>query len=255
MKKENAQPAAAREDLAVGRNGVLELLKSGAQIECIYLARGEQGGSIPKIAALAREKNIPLKEVAPAKLEHLCGTVSHQGVAATLSAARYSTLEELFRRAGDEAPFFVIADEIEDPHNLGAIIRTAEAAGAHGLILPERRSAGLTGVVSKTSAGAVEHLPVARVTNLVQTIRQLKERGVWIYCADMDGQPWCRTDYSGGVALVVGSEGRGVSRLVKEHCDFVVSLPMRGQVNSLNASVAAGIILFEIARQRMGLGH
>lgn len=245
----------SREDLVFGRNAVLELLKTDRPVECVYLQRG-LGGTPLKIAAMAREKGIPIKETGQSRLDHLCGHSAHQGVAAQAGAFPYRALEDLFARAEErgEPPFFLIADEIEDPHNLGAIIRTAEAAGAHGLILPKRRSAGLGFTVAKTSAGAVEHLPVARVANLVAAIDTLKKRGVWVYAADMDGQPWCQVDYSGAVALVVGSEGKGVGRLIREKCDFVVSLPMRGEISSLNVSVAAGIVCYEIARQRMGLG-
>lgn len=250
MKHTEEQPG-LREDLVIGRNAVLELLKTGRQVECLYLQKGLTG-TISKIAAIAREQGIVIKDANPQKLDTLCGKANHQGVVAQVSAARYSELEEIFQRAeaAGEAPFLIIADEIEDPHNLGAIIRTAEAAGAHGLILPKRRSAGLSHTVAKTSAGAVEHLPVARVANLATTIDALKKRGVWIYAADMDGRSYHTLDYAGPVALVVGSEGAGIGRLIKEKCDFVVSLPMYGQISSLNVSVAAGIILYEIARQR-----
>ena len=242
-----------REDVVLGRNAVPELLKSGREVETVYIQKGEMKGSIPRIAAMARERGIPVKEVNGLKLDSLSGPNNHQGVAAITAAYTYSTVEDILARAGEEAPFIIIADEIEDPHNLGAIMRTAEAAGAHGLIIPKRRGVGLTATVSKTSAGAMEHLPVARVSNLVSTIEELKKKGIWAYCADMDGQPWCSVDYAGGVALIIGSEGQGVSRLVKESCDFTVALPMRGEINSLNASVAAGIVIYEIARQRMGL--
>lgn len=241
-----------REDLVIGRNAVLELLRSDATVECVYLQKG-LGGTVNKIAAMAKDKGIVVKDVQAVKLDHMCAHSNHQGVVAVTAGAHYSSMEDVLARAGDEPLFLVVADGIEDPHNLGAIIRTAEAAGAHGIILPKRRSAGLTFAVAKTSAGAVAHLPVVRVSNLASTIDDLKKQGVWFYAADMDGQSWCKTDFSGPVALVVGSEGKGVGRLVKEKCDFMVSLPMRGQVNSLNASVAAGIVLYEIARQRMGL--
>lgn len=242
-----------REDLAVGRNAVLELLRSGRPIDCIYLQKG-LGGTASKIAAIAREQGIVLKEVAPQKLEGLCGSDSHQGVVAQVAAAPYSRMEDIFARAGDAPLFVVLCDGIEDPHNLGAILRTAEGAGAHGVIIPKRRSAGLTWAVGKTSAGALAHLPVVRVANLGAAIDGLKQQGVWFYAADMDGQTWCQVDYSGPVGLVVGAENRGVSRLIQDKCDFAVSLPMLGQVSSLNASVAAGIVLYEIARQRGGLG-
>ncbi len=247
MDKQNPQ---LREDLVIGRNAVMELLKSGRAVECVYIASGETKGSISRIVAMAREQGLPVKETASVKLDYMCGKGNHQGVIAVTAAAQYCTLEDLFTHAGDEPPFFIIADDITDPHNLGAIIRTAEAVGAHGLILPKRGGVGLTATVGKTSAGAVAYLPVARVANLASTVEELKKRGVWIYGTDMQGTAWCQLDYSGPVALVIGSEGKGMSRLMKEKCDFMASLPMSGQVNSLNASVAAGIVMYEIARQR-----
>lgn len=242
-----------REDVVLGRNAVIELLKSGREVECLYIQKGEIQGSINKIISMAKEKGVPVKEVSPVKLDNMSGPNNHQGVAAITAAFEYSTIEDLFKNSEEKAPFIIIADEIEDPHNLGAIIRTAEAAGASGLIIPKRRGVGLTMTVSKTSAGAIEHLPVVRVSNLVSTMEELKKRGIWIYAADMGGENWCSVDYSGGVALVIGSEGQGVSRLVKEKSDFIVSLPMCGKINSLNASVAAGILMYEIARQRLGI--
>ena len=237
-----------------GRNPVLELLRSGQELECIYLQAGLEKGPVGRILAIARERGVPVKEVTPEKLRTLSGIASHQGVAAVLSAAAYSSLEDIYRRAGDRPLFVVLADGVEDPHNLGAIIRTAEAAGADGLIIPKRHSAGLTAAAVKSAAGAAAWLPVVRVPNLAAVMEELKtKKGLWFYCADMDGAPWCTVDYSGAVGLVVGSEGSGVSRLVKERCDFTVSLPMAGKIGSLNASVAAGVILYEIARQRAGL--
>lgn len=246
--------AQQREDLVYGRNAVLELLRSGQPVECIHLQK-ELGGTINKIAAIARDNDITLKPSSAEKLDYLCGSAAHQGVIAQIAAASYASLEDLFARAKEcgEPPFFLIADGIEDPHNLGAIIRTAESVGAHGLIIPKRRSAGLSATVAKTSAGATAYLPVVRVSNLAATIEQLKKQGVWIYAADMDGVSWCEQDYSGAVALVLGAEGDGVSRLVREKCDFIVSLPMRGHIQSLNVSVAAGVLCYEIARQRLGL--
>lgn len=243
------------QSVVIGRNPVLEALRSGREIDTLYVLKGERQGMVSKIIALARNVNAVVKEVNIQKLDALSGGASHQGVAAVLSCASYATVEELLRRAEEkgEPPFLIIADEIEDPHNLGALIRTAEAAGAHGLIIPKRRSASLTSIVSKTSAGAVSYLPVARVSNLPAVMDKLKEQNVWIYAADMDGVDWCSLDYSGGVALVIGSEGNGIGRLVKEKCDFFVSLPMRGEITSLNASVAGGILMYEIARQRLGL--
>lgn len=250
MKEDNIQ---LRDDLIPGRNAVLELLKSDAEIECIYLQKEAEEGSIGQIIALGKEKGVIFKEVAKARLDSLVPGIPHQGVVAEVPQVNYSAIDDIFNKAGDNPPFIIIADEIEDPYNLGAIIRSAEAAGAHGIIIPKRRSAGLSFVVAKASAGAVAHMPVVRVSNLVNTMRQLKDKGLWFYAADMDGKPWCQQDYSGGVGLVVGNEGSGVSRLVKETCDFIVSLPMQGEIQSLNASVASGIIMYEIARQRLGL--
>lgn len=243
------------DNLVIGRNAVMELLKSGREIECISVAKGEREGSVTRILALAREKGVVVKNVDRKKLDFMCAGANHQGVCASVSAHEYSSVEEILEYAKEknEPPFIIICDEIEDSHNLGAIIRTAEACGVHGVIIPKRRNVGLNFVVSKTSCGALEYVKVARVGNLSSTIEDLKKKNIWVYCADMDGQPWCKTDFSGGCALVVGSEGKGVGRLIKEKCDVTVSLPMRGQVNSLNASVAAGVIMYEIARQRLEL--
>lgn len=243
------------DNLVIGRNAVMELLKSGREIECISVAKGEREGSVTRILALAREKGVVVKNVDRKKLDFMCAGANHQGVCASVPAHEYSSVEEILEYAKEknEPPFIIICDEIEDSHNLGAIIRTAEACGVHGVIIPKRRNVGLNFVVSKTSCGALEYVKVARVGNLASTIEDLKKKNIWVYCADMDGRPWCKTDFSGGCALVVGSEGKGVGRLIKEKCDVTVSLPMRGQVNSLNASVAAGVIMYEIARQRLEL--
>ena len=246
----------AKTDLIVGRNAVLEALQSGRAIDSVWIARGERTGSIGKIVRLCREKDVVVKEVDEKKLSYSCGHANHQGVAAFTAAHAYATLDDIFALAASrgEAPFLVVCDEVEDPHNLGAILRSVEAAGAHGVVIPKRRSASLSYAVAKTSAGAVEYVPVARVPNIPACLEELKKRGVWIYAADMDGDLWCDVDYAGPVALVIGSEGRGVGRLVKERCDVTVSLPMQGKINSLNASVAAGILLFEVAKQRMKNG-
>lgn len=243
------------DELIVGRNSVSEALKSQRAINTLLVQKGERNGSVGRIIALCREKQIVIKEVDKKKLDFLCGQGNHQGIAAYVAAHEYSQLEDIFALAKEkeEDPFIIICDEIEDPHNLGAIIRTAEASGAHGIIIPKRHGASLTWAVGKASAGAVEYMPVVRVGNLASTIEELKEKGLWVYSADMDGRPWCETDFKGGVALVIGSEGKGVSRLIREKSDFIVSLPMRGKVNSLNASVAAGILMYEVARQRLGL--
>lgn len=248
-----------------GRNAVNEALRSGRTIDVLYIARdalhtGADAQDAPAakglraLAAKARAAGAVIKEVDSRKLDDLCGGAVHQGVVASAAVKEYVTVDEILELAQQrgEAPFIIIADELEDPHNLGAILRTAECAGAHGVIIPKRRSVGLTYAVGKASAGAVEYMPVARVVNIAATIEDLKKRGVWIYTADMDGQPWCSVDYSGPCALVIGSEGSGVSRLVKEKSDFVISLPLKGKINSLNASVACGILCYEVARQRGG---
>lgn len=242
------------ENLIIGRNAILEALRSDRTIDSLYVARGgNRAGAISALLAKAKAKGIVIKEADPKKLDFLCGHANHQGVVAVASVKAYATLDDLFRLAEErgEPPFFIIADGLHDPHNLGAVIRTAECAGAHGVIVPKRHSTGLTYAVGKASAGAVEYLPVARVSNLAAAMDKLKKRGVWIYAADMDGERWCDVDYSGAVALVVGSEGDGVGRLVKEKSDFIVSLPIRGNVNSLNASVACGILCYEVVRSRM----
>lgn len=243
------------DNLIIGRNAVLELLKSGREVENILIAKGEREGSINCIIAICKERGIVVKSVDRKKLDLMSENANHQGVAANVSAHSYSTVNEIleYAKGKNEQPFIVICDGIEDSHNLGAIIRSAEACGVHGIIIPKRRSSGLNFIVAKTSCGALEYMRVARVSNLASTIDELKKKNIWVYCADMDGQTWCNTDFSGGCALVVGSEGRGVSRLVKERCDTTVSLPMRGKVNSLNASVAAGIIMYEVTKQRLGL--
>ncbi|WP_101697333.1 23S rRNA (guanosine(2251)-2'-O)-methyltransferase RlmB [Clostridium minihomine] len=243
------------EDIIAGRNAVAEALRAGRTIDSLFLARGNRTGSIGAIIAKAKELGIAVKEADPKKLDYLCGHANHQGVVAVAAVKEYATVEDMFRLAEErgEPPFFIVADELEDPHNLGAILRTAECAGAHGVIIPRRRAAGLTFAVGKASAGAVEYVPVARVTNLVKTLEDLKKRGLWIYAADMDGQNWCGVDYRDPAAIVIGSEGFGVSRLVKEKSDFIISLPMLGKINSLNASVACGVICYEVARQRRGI--
>ena len=244
----------AREDIIAGRNAVTEALRSGRAIDSVLVARGERDGHLGALLAQCRKRGLPVKEVDARRLDSLCG-VGHQGIAALAACKAYATLDDLFdaAQAKGEPPFFVIGDELEDPHNLGAILRTAEATGVHGVIVPKRRAVGLTAAVYKASAGAAEYVPVARVSNLVDTIKELKKRGVWIYGLDMDGEPWCASDWTGPTAVVVGSKGRGIGRLVREHCDFIVSLPMQGAISSLNASVACGVVLYEAARQRQGI--
>ena len=251
MKPEDRQP---NEDILAGRNAVSEALRSGRPLDCVWVARGERTGSIRPLLARCREQGVLIKEVDTRKLDAVCGP-HHQGIAAVAACKQYATLDDLFAAAEQkgEPPFFVICDELNDPHNLGAIARSAEAAGAHGVIIPKHRSAGLTSTVYKESAGAVEYMPIARVGNISDTIKTLKKRGVWVYGLDMDGDMWCQTDLTGPLALVVGSEGAGIGRLVREQCDGLLSLPMAGRINSLNASVACGIALYEAARQRGGI--
>ncbi|CDZ24421.1 putative TrmH family tRNA/rRNA methyltransferase YacO [[Clostridium] cellulosi] len=240
------------DDVIAGRNAVYEALKSGRPVDSVLIAKGNTGGPVGRIVSLCREKGVTIKDVSPAKLDALCAGLNHQGVAAIAAAHEYSTVEDILKRAEKkkEPPFIIIADEINDPHNLGAIIRTAEAAGAHGIIIPKRGAVGLTAAVGKASCGALEYMPVARVSNLVSTVEELKKMNIWIYGAEMSGQPYYQTDFSGACALVIGSEGFGISRLLREKCDFLVSLPMRGKIESLNASVAAGILMYEIVRRR-----
>ena len=240
------------EGLIVGRNAVAEALKSGREIDTLLVAKGERGGSIGKIIGQCRDAGVTVKEIDVRKLEKICSGANHQGVAAYAAVHEYGTVEDMLKKAEEkgESPFIIICDEIEDPHNLGAIIRTADACGAHGVIIPKRRGVSLTYAVGKVSAGAVEYVTVARVPNLAAELENLKKKGFWVYGADMGGKPWNEQDYSGSVALVIGSEGRGLSRLVKEKCDFIVSLPMRGQINSLNASVAAGILMYKVTENR-----
>lgn len=240
-------------DIIFGRNAVAEALKAKRPIDCVLTAAGERTGAINHIVALCREKGITVKEVSPTKLDYLAaGSGNHQGIAAYIAAYEYVSVDDILKKAEEkgEPPFIVILDEIEDPHNLGAIIRTAEASGVHGIIIPKRRTATLTGAVSKASAGALEYVPVAKVPNLAAAVEYLKKQNIWIYGADMNGENFKRTDYNGGAALVIGNEGRGISRLLKEKCDVMVSIPMKGKINSLNAAVAAGILMSEIADRR-----
>lgn len=253
--KQNAENEERFSDVIVGRNPVTEALRSGREIDKLLVAHGAAEGSVKAIIAKCRDRGILVKEVSPQKLDFMSGGASHQGVALIVAAHKYCSVDDILQYAEEkgEPPFVIICDGIEDPHNLGAIIRTAEACGVHGIIIPQRRSASLNAVVAKSAAGALEYMRVARVTNLSSEIDNLKEKGMWIYAADMDGDGWCSTDMKGSCGLVIGSEGRGVSRLVKDKCDKIVSLPMLGNINSLNASVAAGILMYEIVRQRGGI--
>ncbi len=242
-------------DVIAGRNPVSEAIHSGRAIDSILVAKGELNGSVKVIVAKAKDKKIPIKEVDRKKLDYLCGGAVHQGIAAIAAVKEYAEVEDIFALAESrrEQPFIIVLDEIEDAHNLGAIIRTAECAGAHGIIIPKRRAVGLNYTVGKASAGAYEYMPVARVTNIVAALEELKEKGCWIYGADMDGSTYAENNLKGACALVIGSEGRGLGRLVREKCDVILSLPMCGRINSLNASVAAGILMYEFTRQRLGI--
>lgn len=241
-----------REDVVCGINPVMEALRSGREIESVLVAAQKENSKLSRILAECAKRSIIVKEVSPKKLDFLCGNTVHQGVALTLSSAVYYSTEDILddARQKGESPFIVVCDEIEDPHNMGAIIRTAECAGVHGIVVPKRRSAPLGFTASKTSAGALEHMKIVKVANLCSEIEKLKAAGLWIYGADMDGEDYRKTDFSGGCVLVIGNEGKGLGRLVKEKCDVIVSLPMKGKINSLNASVAAGILMYKAAEKR-----
>ena len=248
------QPKAAKnESLVYGKNPMTELLKSGSGVDTVLLAEGMAPAVAAYYTAMAKEVGAAVKRVNPNKLRLMTGTDSHQGVAAFASEIEYVTVEDLLEaaKAKGEPPFLVLSDGIEDPHNLGAIIRTANLAGAHGVIIPKRRAVGLTATVAKTSAGAFNYTPVAKVTNLAATIDELKKEGLWFVCADMGGESMHRLNLKGPIGLVIGNEGEGVSRLVKEKCDYIASIPMKGDIDSLNASVAAGVLAYEIVRQRL----
>ena len=235
-----------------GRNTVMEALKSNRTINKIWLAKGEQKGSVREIVALAKEKRITVQIVERSKLDKMFPHENHQGVAASVASADYVAWQDIVdaARQKGEDPLLVILDELEDPHNLGAILRSVDAVGAHGVIIPKRRAVPLTDGVAKASAGAIEHVPVARVSNLVQVIEELKKQGSWIAGADLHGEYMHKQDLTGPLAIVVGSEGKGLGKLVRESCDYVVSIPMQGKINSLNASVATGVLLYEVYRQR-----
>lgn len=241
------------QEFIAGRNSVLEALKSGRAVNKLLVAKGERHGSLREIIGQARAKGLVVQEVDAAKLTELTGGMRHQGVVAMVPPVAYAEVDDILAkaRALGEPPFLVLLDELEDPHNLGAILRTADAAGAHGVLIPKRRSAPLSATVAKTSAGAVEYVPVARIGNVVQAIEGLKKEGLWVIGADMDGdKPYYQADLRGPVLVVVGGEGRGLSRLAKEACDFLVRIPMRGKISSLNASVACSLLLYEVYRQR-----
>ena len=236
-----------------GRNAVLEAFRSGKCVDKLFILDGCQDGPVRTIAREARKTDTIINYVSKERLDQLSETRAHQGVIAQVAAYEYSTVDEILARAEEkgEPPFLILLDNVEDPHNLGAIIRTANLAGAHGVIIPKRRAVGLTSTVAKTSAGAINYTPVAKVTNIVRTIEELKEKGIWFVCADMGGETMYDLDLTGPMGLVIGNEGEGVSRLVREACDFTASIPMKGDIDSLNASVAAGVLAYEIVRQRL----
>lgn len=239
-------------NIICGRNSVLEAVRSGREIDRLLVAHGVSGGSVAAIIAKCSAKGILIKEVSPQKLDYLCGNANHQGVAVMFSAQEYCTVDDILESAKEknENPFIIICDEVEDPHNLGAIIRSAEACGVHGIIIPKRRSASLNATVAKSASGALEYMKVARVTNIANEIDNLKKNGVWVFGADMDGKDYTSFDYSIPVAIVIGNEGKGIGRLVAQKCDEIISLPMKGKINSLNASVAAGVLMYEVVRKR-----
>ncbi|MBS1384789.1 MAG: 23S rRNA (guanosine(2251)-2'-O)-methyltransferase RlmB [Clostridiales bacterium] len=254
MKERRMEAQAEADGIIEGRNAVLEALRAGTSIDKLYLARGETDAALGHIASTARDKGIVVVEADRRKLDGMSRTHAHQGVIALAAVREYASVDDILNaaRAKGEPPLIVVCDELSDPHNLGAVIRTAECAGAHGVIIPKRRSAGLTAVVAKTSAGAVSHVPVARVSNLPALLRQLKDEGVWVFGTDAAGDRLLyEADLKGPAAIVIGSEGSGMGRLVGENCDFLVRIPMRGKLNSLNASAAAAILLYEAVRQRM----
>ena len=251
--RREAEARELAEDMIEGRNALTEALKSGRTIDKVFVAAGDTDKALARLSAMAKEAGAVVVATDRRKLDQMSPTGAHQGIMAQVAAHEYATVEEILQRAADrgENPLIVLCDELTDPHNLGAIMRTAECAGAHGVIIPKRRSVGLTAVVSKTSAGAVEYMPVARVSNMVNTIKDLKKQGVWVYGTAAEGSaPLYRTDLTGPAAIVIGNEGQGMSRLVAESCDVLVSIPMKGQISSLNASAAAAILLYEAVRQR-----
>ncbi|SHK75995.1 23S rRNA (guanosine2251-2'-O)-methyltransferase [Clostridium cavendishii DSM 21758] len=250
----NIEVKHSREDLVEGRNAVIELLKTNKTVEQLMVAKGSTEGSINKILGLAKDKRIVVKEVDRKKLDLMSETGAHQGVMAIITPYKYSSVEEILDLAKErnEEPFIIILDELEDPHNLGSIVRTAELCGAHGIIIPKRRNVGVTATVYKASVGAIEYMKIAKVTNINMTIDELKEQGVWVYGTDIEGVEYSYdTDLSGPCAIVVGNEGKGMSKLTKEKCDKLVKIPMIGKINSLNASVAGGIMMYEVMKSRI----
>ncbi len=253
--EKQAQSLEPQEDgtLIEGRNAVLEAFRAGKTVDRLYVLEGCKDGPVMSILREARKQDTLVQFVSRERLEQLTGGKHHQGVAAQTAAWQYASVEEMLKKAEEkgEPPFLFLLDGIEDPHNLGAIIRTANLAGAHGVIIPKRRAAGLTATVARASAGALHFTPVAKVTNLVSVMEKLKQKGMWFVCADMDGESMYRLNLKGSIGLVIGNEGEGVGRLVKEACDMTASIPMKGDIDSLNASVAAGVLAYEIVRQRL----
>lgn len=251
--KDNHIESAGEQLIIEGRNPVLEAFRSGKTIDKVFVLDGCQDGPIRTIIREAKKQDTILNFVGKERLNQISGTGKHQGVVAFAAAYKYAQVEDMLElaRSRGEDPFLILLDNIEDPHNLGAVIRTANVAGAHGVIIPKRRASGLTAAVAKTSAGALNYTPVAKVTNLVRTMEELKEKGLWFVCADMEGETMYRLNLTGPIGLVIGNEGEGVGRLVKENCDFTAAIPMKGEIDSLNASVAAGVLAYEIVRQRM----
>ena len=253
--EKQAQSLEPQEDgtLIEGRNAVLEAFRAGKTVDRLYVLEGCKDGPVMSILREARKQDTLVQFVSRERLEQLTGGKHHQGVAAQPAAWQYASVEEMLKKAEEkgEPPFLFLLDGIEDPHNLGAIIRTANLAGAHGVIIPKRRAAGLTATVARASAGALHFTPVAKVTNLVSVMEELKQKGMWFVCADMDGESMYRLNLKGSIGLVIGNEGEGVGRLVKEACDMTASIPMKGDIDSLNASVAAGVLAYEIVRQRL----
>jgi rRNA methylase, putative, group 3 len=257
--KENKESSnnTVREDIIEGRNAVIEALRSNRTIEQILVASGDVTGSINVVLALAKDNKVVIKQVDRRKLDQMSETGAHQGVIAQITPYKYFEVEDIleYAREKQEDPFIIILDEIEDPHNFGSIIRTAETCGAHGIIIPKRRNVGVTPTVYKSSAGAVEHVKISKVTNLNNTIDKLKEKGIWVYGADMSGESYCYdANFNGPLALIIGSEGKGILKLTKEKCDVLVKIPMIGKISSLNASVAGGILMYEILKQKIKCG-
>ena len=252
--KNNTSNESMREDLIIGRNAVIEALKSDRTIECVYVSKGDLEGSIKVALGLAKDRGVVIKEADRRKLDTMCDGLNHQGIVARVTPFKYCEVNDILEDAKrkEQQPFIVILDEIEDHHNLGSIIRTAELCGVHGIIIPKRRNVGVTSTVYKCSAGAIEHMKIAKVTNINATIDMLKEQGIWIYGADIDGKDYSyNTDFSGPCALIIGSEGKGISSLTLKKCDLLVKIPMIGKINSLNASVAGGIMMYEVLKGRL----